>query len=152
MRRRTDVDSARPSYRLDTLSKWFEARIPVLLIVLFGMGLFGRLCAARMFPQPWQQALRERAAAVIGAAPPASYIAIIAALVHWSANARLERLRSRVLIIAAEHDLTPLARKRALAAELGAAIAVVRGSRHGTPFDGYTGARCHFAAIGPPSR
>ncbi len=48
---------------------------------------------------------------------------------------RLKRLRSRVLIIAAEHDWTPLSQKHDLALELGAAIAVVRGSRHGTPFD-----------------
>jgi pimeloyl-ACP methyl ester carboxylesterase len=143
------------SYRLDTVSKWFEARLPVLLIAVFGMRLLGRLCAARMFPQPWQSALRERAAAVIGTAPPASYIAIIAALVQWSANARLECLRSRVLIIAAEHDLTPLERKHALAAQLGAAIAVVRGSRHGTPFDAMEATNaCIFALLSdqpPPS-
>jgi hypothetical protein len=123
------------TYRLDTLNKWLEARIPVLLIGLFGMKPLARLCAARMFPQPWQRSLRERAAAVVGAVPPASYIDIVAALVQWSATERLDRLRSRVLIIAAEHDLMPLAQKRALALELGAAIAVVRGSRHGTPFD-----------------
>jgi pimeloyl-ACP methyl ester carboxylesterase len=67
--------------------------------------------------------------------PPASYLDIVAALLQGSATDKLERLRSRVLIIAAEHDLTPLAEKRALASRLGAAIAVVRGSRHGTPFD-----------------
>jgi pimeloyl-ACP methyl ester carboxylesterase len=50
------------SYRLDTLNKWLEARISVLLIRLFGMRLLGRLCATRMFPHPWQRSLRERAA------------------------------------------------------------------------------------------
>jgi hypothetical protein len=44
-------------------------------------------------------------------------------------------LRSRILLIAAEHDFTPLAEKRELAARLNADIVVVRGSRHGTPFD-----------------
>jgi hypothetical protein len=47
-------------------------------------------------------------------------------------------LRSRTLLIAAEYDYTPLAEKRALAARLGAAIIVVRDSRHGTPFDAIT--------------
>jgi len=143
------------SYRPDTLNKWLEARVSVLLIHLFGMGLLGRLCAARMFPHPWQRSLRERAAAVVGAVPPASYISIVAALVRWSGTERLERLRSRVLIIAAEHDLTPLAEKRALALQLGAAIAVVRGSRHGTPFDAVDATNsCIFALLGdksPPS-
>jgi pimeloyl-ACP methyl ester carboxylesterase len=123
------------SYRLDTLNKWLEARIPVLLIHLFGMRLLARLCAARMFPQPWQCSLRERAAAVVAAVPAASYIGMVAALVQWSATKRLEQLKSRVLIIAAEFDLLPLAQANALALKLGAAMAVVRGSRHGTPFD-----------------
>ena len=39
------------------------------------------------------------------------------------------------MLIAAEHDYTPLAEKRALAAQLHASLVVVRGSRHGTPFD-----------------
>jgi hypothetical protein len=47
----------------------------------------------------------------------------------------LAQLRSRTLVIAAEHDYTPLAEKRALAARLGAEFVVVRHSRHGTPFD-----------------
>jgi hypothetical protein len=47
----------------------------------------------------------------------------------------LDRLTGRILLIAAEHDFTPLAEKRALAATLKAEIVVVRGSRHGTPFD-----------------
>ena len=135
------------SYRPDTLNKWLEARVSVLLIHLFGMGLLGRLCAARMFPQPWQRSLRTRAAAVVGAVPAASYLGMGAALVRWSATARLEALRSRILIIAAEHDLTPLAQKSALALQLGAGFAVVRGSRHGTPFDAVEATNACIAAL-----
>jgi 3-oxoadipate enol-lactonase len=123
------------SYRLDTWRMWLEARLPSLLIHLFGMRLVGWLCAARLFPNPWQRALRERAANVVGAASAENYLNIIGALVRWTATDRLQRLRSRILMIAAEFDLTPLAQKRALALELGAAMIVVKGSRHGTPFD-----------------
>lgn len=122
-------------YRLDSLNKWLEARIPVFLIYFFGMKRMARLSASRMFPQPWQCTLRDRAAAVVGAVPAANYIDLVAALVKWSATERLARIRSRILVIAAEHDLMPLADKHALVLSLGAAIAVVRGSRHGTPFD-----------------
>ena len=48
---------------------------------------------------------------------------------------RLDVLTSRVLLIAAENDYTPLAEKVALAKQLHAEIVVVKGSRHGTPFD-----------------
>lgn len=57
------------------------------------------------------------------------------ALARWALGDRLHQLTSRVLLIAAEHDFTPLAEKRALAAALKADLVVVRGSRHGTPFD-----------------
>jgi 3-oxoadipate enol-lactonase len=57
------------------------------------------------------------------------------ALLKWSAIARLERLKAKALVIAAENDFTPLEEKRALAARLGADLMMVRGSRHGTPFD-----------------
>jgi hypothetical protein len=57
------------------------------------------------------------------------------ALEQWSATDRVARLRSRILLIAGELDFTPVAEKRALAALLGASLVVVRGSRHGTPFD-----------------
>ncbi len=136
------------SYRLDTVNKWLEARIPSLLIHLFGMRLLGWLCAARLFPEPWQLSLRERATAVIGTSRAGSYLDIIDALVQWTATDRLARLRSRILIIAAEHDLTPLAQKRAMAADLGAEIVVVRGSRHGTPFDSVEATNaCIFAML-----
>ncbi|MGA2776697.1 MAG: alpha/beta hydrolase [Steroidobacteraceae bacterium] len=144
------------SYRLDTLNKWLEAWIPSLLIHVFGMKVLGWLCAARLFPQPWQRSLRHRAAAVIGATDALSYLDIIGALVRWTAVDRLAQLRSRVLVLAAEHDLTPLAQKHELASELGAAIVVVRGSRHGTPFDAAEATNtCIFALLSdqpfPPS-
>jgi hypothetical protein len=57
------------------------------------------------------------------------------ALEQWTAMGRLDRLKSKILVIAAEYDHTPLAEKRALAAQLRASMVVVRGSHHGTPFD-----------------
>jgi hypothetical protein len=56
-------------------------------------------------------------------------------LLRWSATERLDRLRAKALIIAAENDFTPLEEKRALATRVGADFVMVRGSRHGTPFD-----------------
>jgi hypothetical protein len=56
-------------------------------------------------------------------------------------------LRSRILLIAAEHDFTPLAEKRELAARLKADIVVVRGSRHGTPFDSVEATNASLLAL-----
>jgi hypothetical protein len=51
------------------------------------------------------------------------------------------------LLIAAEHDHTPLAEKRELAPRLGACMIVVHGSRHGTPFDASKATNCGLLAV-----
>lgn len=123
------------AYRIDHWRKWLEARVPPVLIRLIGMRRMACLIAARLFPAPWQSSLRRRAAAVVAEVSPAAYIDLASALEGWTATSRLDRLRSRTLIIAAEHDYTPLAEKMAMAATMQAELVVVRGSRHGTPFD-----------------
>jgi len=123
------------TYRVDDWRKWLEARIPVALVRLLGMKRTARLTAARVFPEPWQQRLRDRTISVLGSVPPDAYLGMGRGLQHWSATERLDLLQCRTLIIAAEHDYTPLAEKQALALRIGARLLVVRGSRHGTPFD-----------------
>jgi pimeloyl-ACP methyl ester carboxylesterase len=123
------------SYRIDHWTKWCKARIDAGLVRLVGIRRTAALIAARLFPDPAQAAMRERAAIVIGSVPAKTYLDMAKALERWSCVARLGELRSRALLIAAEYDYTPLAEKRALAARLGAHCVVVRESRHGTPFD-----------------
>jgi 3-oxoadipate enol-lactonase len=133
--RRLGLINSLATYKLDHWRKWLEAGLSILLIPLLGMRRAARLAARRLFPMPWQSVLRERATAVVSAVPPNNYLLAARALMAWSAVDRLHLLRSKTLVIAAENDLTPLAEKRALAASLGADLMVVRGSRHGTPFD-----------------
>ena len=123
------------TYRPDDWHKWLEVRVTAWLVRLLGMRRVAWLMSVRLFPEPWQQAMREHAAKVVGAVPESSYLGMGLALARWAIVDRLHRLKSRILMIAAEHDFTPLAEKRALAAQLKADIVVVRGSRHGTPFD-----------------
>ncbi|HTV96459.1 MAG TPA: alpha/beta hydrolase [Steroidobacteraceae bacterium] len=123
------------TYRLDHWRKWFEAALTLVLVPLIGMRCASRLAARRLFPMPWQASLRARAAATVSAVPASHYLGTGRALLRWSAVERLDRLQAKALIIAAENDFTPLEEKRELAARIGADLIVVRGSRHGTPFD-----------------
>jgi pimeloyl-ACP methyl ester carboxylesterase len=123
------------TYRVDHWRKWFEARASVAIVRLLGMKRTAQLTAARVFPEPWQQQLRERTISVLGVVAADAYLGMGRGLERWSATERLGLLRCRVLMIAAEHDYTPLAEKQALADRIGARLLVVRGSRHGTPFD-----------------
>lgn len=122
-------------YQIDSWRKWCEARIPAALVRLVGMKGMARIVAKRSFPHPWQAGMRERVVEVIGAVRAETYLGMAAALEGWSANGRLGRLPCRSVVIASEFDFTPVADKRVLADAIGAELVVVRGSRHGTPFD-----------------
>lgn len=123
------------TYRIDHWRKWLEARLPPILICLLGIKRAARFAAARLFPENWQKPLRERCSEVMSRVSAETYLGMARALEHWSATDRLSDLRAKTLLIAAEHDFTPLVEKVAMAKLLGAQIAVVHGSRHGTPFD-----------------
>lgn len=123
------------SYRIDHWRKWLEARLPAFLVPLLGMRTTARLAARRLFPMPWQRSLREHAVGVISRVPSDVYLGMARALEGWTVMDRLDQLRARTLMIAAEHDCTPLAEKQSMAKAANAAIVIVHGSRHGTPFD-----------------
>lgn len=124
------------NYRTDTWRKWFEAYAQVALVRVLGLQRTARLVARRLFPQPDQAPKRQRVVDVVGANDRRSYLATIRALIGWSALERLHALRAPTLIIAAEHDYTPLAEKRAELRHFPQAqLVVIAGSRHGTPFD-----------------
>ena len=135
------------TYRPDDWHKWLEVHVSEMLVRLLGMRRAAWLLALRLFPEPWQRALRKHAAAAVGAVPASSYLGMGLALARWAIIDRLGRLKSRILLIAAENDFTPLAEKRELAARLKADIVVVRGSRHGTPFDSVEATNASLLAL-----
>lgn len=134
--RRLVLCNALANYRTDTWRKWLEARLQVALVHMLGLKRTARLIANRLFPHEDQAPKRQRVIDVVGANPKPAYLATIHALIGWSALERLSVLRCPTLLIAAEHDYTPLADKRAEAAHFPQVeFVVIKGSRHGTPFD-----------------
>jgi 3-oxoadipate enol-lactonase len=123
------------TYQPHDIRKWLEKYVSATMVRLVGMPRAARLIAARLFPEPWQRAMREHAADAMGSVPANSYLGTGLALARWAILDRLDRLKCRILLIAAENDFTSLAEKRDLAEKLNAELVVVRGSRHGTPFD-----------------
>jgi len=134
--RRLIVCNTLASYRTDTWRKWLEAHAQLACVRLLGLRRTARLVARRMFPHDDQAPKRQRVVDVVGANPRRPYLDTVHALIGWSAIVRLGALRAPVLVIAAEHDYTPLAEKRAELQHFPQAqLVVVAGSRHGTPFD-----------------
>jgi len=124
-----------PSYRVDHWKKWLELNLQIGLVRVLGIRRTARMVAARLFPLPHQAPMRARVSAVVGGSSPGPYLACARALADWCAAERVATLRAPTLMIAGEHDYTGLDEKRRWAQRLGARLAVVRGSRHGTPFD-----------------
>jgi 3-oxoadipate enol-lactonase len=135
------------TYQPRDLRKWLETYVSATLVRMLGMPRAACLMAARLFPEPWQRAMREHCAHVMGSVPANSYLGTGLALARWAILDRLDRLTSRVLLIAAENDFTPLAEKRELAKKLNAELVVVRGSRHGTPFDSVEATNASLLAL-----
>jgi len=134
--RRLIVCNTLASYRIDTWRKWIEAHLQLALVRALGLRRAARLIARRMFPHDDQAPKRQRVVDVVGANPRRAYLDTVQALIGWSAIERLAVLRMPTLIIAAEHDYTPLEDKRAELAHFPQAeLVVIAGSRHGTPFD-----------------
>ncbi len=134
--RRLALCNALANYRTDTWRKWLEARVQVAMVHVLGLKRTARLIANRLFPYEDQAPKRQRVIDVVGANPKAAYLATVHALIGWSALERLSGLHCPVLLIAAEHDYTPLAEKRIEAQHFPQVeFAVIEGSRHGTPFD-----------------
>ena len=154
--RRLVLCNALADYRTDTPRKWLEAYLQITLVRVLGIRTTSRLIARRLFPRSAQRPMRERVVQVIGANPRRAYFDTIGAIVGWSALERLPQLRCATLIIAAEHDYTPLAQRRAEAARYPhAELVVIAGSRHGTPFDAIDAFNRHaldfLARAMPPS-
>jgi pimeloyl-ACP methyl ester carboxylesterase len=145
--RRLGLINSLASYRLDHWRKWLEAGLTIVLLPLLGMRRASRLAARRLFPMPWQRELREYAATAVARMPLTNYLRTGLALLVWTAADRLHRLQAKTLMIAAERDFTPLAEKREFADRIGARLVVVRGSRHGTPFDAVRATNALLAAF-----
>src|SRR5258707_3498193 len=135
------------TYKPHDLRKWLETYVAATLVRLVGSPRPAYLTAARPFPQPWQRAMREHAACVLGSVPANSYLGTGLALARWAIFDRIDRLKSCVLLIASENDFTPLSEKRDLAQRLNAELVVVRGSRHGTPFDSIEATNASLLAL-----
>ncbi|MFQ5578616.1 MAG: alpha/beta fold hydrolase [Anaerolineae bacterium] len=107
-----------------------------MIVRLWGMRKMGELLAARLLPGPEQAGLRQTFIERWAENDKRAYLASFRALVGWSVTARLGDIHCPVLVIAAEHDYTPLAVKEAYVAKLpDARLVVIPDSRHATPVE-----------------
>jgi pimeloyl-ACP methyl ester carboxylesterase len=107
-----------------------------LIVRLLGMRRLGEILAGRLFPEPGQAELRRVFAGRWAENDPRAYRASLAAMLGWSVTDRLGELTCPTLVVAAEHDYTPVAAKLAYVARLPQArLVVMADARHAVPME-----------------
>ncbi|MCK5915165.1 MAG: alpha/beta fold hydrolase [Deltaproteobacteria bacterium] len=130
------VVNAVSEVKVKTLKEKFELQLRLISLSLLGMRNLGKLLAARLFPNSSQQKIRDLFAGRWAENDPSAYRATLKAIIGWGVTEKLHKLNAPLLVIAAEHDYTPVSAKSLLVSRVKQAqLIVIRNSRHGTPVD-----------------
>ena len=125
------------SFVPDHWRKHLEVFVRKAVIRILGIPQLAGLIAKRLFPNEDQGELRAKTIERYGANHKEAYLHAINGLVIWQlSEEQLARLTMPTLVLAAEHDYTPLSEKQGYCARLpNATLSLVRDSRHATPID-----------------
>jgi pimeloyl-ACP methyl ester carboxylesterase len=107
-----------------------------LIVRTLGMPAIGRRAAHRLLPRPEHAAQRTAFVARWSRNDERAYLRALDAMVGWSVVNRLDDIDCRVLVLAADHDDTPEAWKRAFVARMrNASLVVIPDSHHALPIE-----------------
>jgi 3-oxoadipate enol-lactonase len=125
-----------PSFQANSFGKRILFAYRYLMMGVFGPQRLSGAVAAKLFPRPEQQALRERATAGGMANDRNVYLETLSQLLGWNVLQELHRLVMPVLVLAAEHDYFPVADAEAFAGVLPQAqLKVFAGMHHAVPLE-----------------
>jgi pimeloyl-ACP methyl ester carboxylesterase len=121
-----------PSTLAEHLAVWSR----IAIAKLRGPNAMGAVLAPRLFPSPDQERLRRQFIERWAENDKNAYYAALRAIVGWSVRDRVGEIRCPVLVMAADHDYTPVSAKEAyLPLIAGATLKVIADSRHATPIE-----------------
>jgi len=107
-----------------------------MIVRTVGMSKMGRTLADRLLPRPDHASHRNAFAARWSRNDPRAYLRALDATIGWSVADRLGDIDCRVLVLAADHDDTPVARHRGYAAQMrDASFVVIPDSHHALPIE-----------------
>jgi len=107
-----------------------------LIVRLLGMRKMGEVLGGRLFPKSEQSELRQMFADRWAENDPRAYREAMRAIVGWSVTEQLHKIECPTLVIAAEHDYTPIEDKAPLVNEIkNVELVIIENSRHATPVD-----------------
>jgi 3-oxoadipate enol-lactonase len=135
VRSMTIVNSG-PEMILRTLVQKAVVRSRFAVGRIFGMRTLARGIAGRLFPKPEQAEWRKTCEDRIARNEMRPYFDSLRAIDGWSVASHIGGIRCPVLVVASDHDYTPVDVKRAYASQIpNARVAVLEDSRHAGPID-----------------
>jgi 3-oxoadipate enol-lactonase len=121
---------------LERFSQKARVRSRYAIVRMFGMRALAKVVAAPLFPRAEQAAMRKKFEDHLAANDARAYLASFRATSGWSVADRMGGIGCPVLVVASDHDYTPVEWKRAYAAKMpNARVAVLRESHHAGPID-----------------
>ena len=114
--------------------QWFQYLQRLAVLRFLGMRRLGVFLGKRLFPKPEHQELCRTFVERWADNDPGTYRAVLKGMIGWSVVDRLAAIRCPVLVVAAEHDYTPLAAKQAYLARLARGeLALLANVGHAAP-------------------
>lgn len=131
-----------------TLRDRFAIARQKLMVRGVGMPKMGQTLADQLLPRPEHEARRNAFVARWSRNDERAYLRVFDAMLGWSAADRLGDIDCATLVLAAEHDATSVARKRAYAARIrNASVVVIPDCHHALPTEcpeQFNSALCRF--------
>jgi 3-oxoadipate enol-lactonase len=135
LRSLTIINSA-PEVKAKSARDWLEIGKRWTLSRLLSLETIAKALAKLLFPHPEQTELRRKIEERWPQNDKPAYLASLDAIIGWGVRERLKRITCPTLVIAADHDYTPVERKREYVAEMpNARLLIIENSRHATPMD-----------------
>ena len=129
------VNSA-PQVKVRGFSDLWQLTRRWTLARFISMRAMGIALGKMLFPKPEQAELRRRVSARWARNDKRAYLASMDAIIGWGVLHKIRRITCPTLVVAAEHDYTPVALKQAYVKLMrDARLVVVKDSRHATPLD-----------------
>jgi 3-oxoadipate enol-lactonase len=125
-----------PEFVVRTMKDRWNVFLRFAIVRLLGMRKMGEVLSKRLFVKEEQASLREMFVERWAENDQRAYADTMRAIVGWSVTDRLSKIENPTLVVAAEHDYTPVSVKEAFIPKMSnAKLAVISDSHHATPVD-----------------
>ena len=130
------VINALPEFVARTYKEKFSVFMRFAIVRLLGMQVLGKILSKKLFKHPEQQQWRDEFLQNWQQNKRHNYLSAMKAILNWSVVEKLNDIKTPILVVAAEHDYTPVHSKQPFVTKYSnITLQVIANSWHATPID-----------------